>query len=79
MLGLKTSKQTKGVSRVVHDTFGVTGGDNSKVLYYKSAEIHRASKHRSGLSKFFDHKNANGNHCGPLVNLLFFKIYYQWI
>ena len=32
MLGLDTNKQTKGASRVVHDTFGVTGGDTSKVL-----------------------------------------------
>ena len=24
-------------------------------------------------------KNVNGNHCGPLVNLFFFKIYYQWV
>ena len=79
MLGLKTSKHTKGVSRVVHDTFGVTGGGNSKVLSTKAQKSYRAcSKQDPGYPNFLI-KNANGNHCGPLVNLFFFKIYYQWV
>ena len=57
MLGLKTSKKTKGVSRVVHDTFGVTGGGTTaRCDSTKVQKSYRSSKHRSRLPKFPDQK-----------------------